>query len=101
MESSESGHCSHSPWFHMASLGYSAVPKRRLVISRQLGSHALQEDREVLMLNRVLEVRTCGWVDGESAESGGDGELVGAGHHFIFFAFNFFVFFLAACNLSL
>jgi hypothetical protein len=81
----------------MASLGYSAVPKRRLVISRQLGSHALQKDREVLIFNRVLEVR----MDDESGESGGNGVLVGAGHHFIFFAFKFFVFFLAACGLSL
>jgi hypothetical protein len=68
------------------------------VISRQLGSHVLLEDREVSMLNSVLEFRICGWLDSESVGSGGDGMLVGSGYHFIFFASKFFVFFLAACG---
>jgi hypothetical protein len=71
MESSDSDRYILSPLFLVASLGYNIVPKGRLRISRQLGSRSLLEDREVSMLNRVLEFRICGWLDNESGS--GDG----------------------------
>ena len=70
----------------MYSVGYNVVPKGRPVISRERGSRVL------LILNRVLEFRACGWLDNESVASGGDGVHVGSGHFLIFFA---------VCGLSL
>ncbi len=90
MKSSNSDRYILSPLFLVASLRYNIVPKGRLRISRQLGDRALLEDREVSMLNCVLEFRICGWLDNESGSR--DGMLVGAGHHFIFLASKSFVY---------
>jgi hypothetical protein len=49
----------------VTNLEHNAVPDRTVVVSRELISYALSEDRKVLMLSRVLELRTCGWLNNE------------------------------------
>jgi hypothetical protein len=90
-----SDHCILSPSFIVAGLGYNAVPKGRLGISRHL-SCALLEDGEVSMFNRVLEYIVCGRLDNEL----GHGILVGAGYYSSLFTFELFVSFLRAWGRS-